>query len=462
MGLRAGTRATGSVSAQALGASAALSMVATGVSTLANDGVTSRAITVTARDVAGVALEGVLPTIAVSGTGNTATQPVYATNDEGTTGASFTSTGIGVKTISATLGGRTIASTTTVTVYDSAPAIDRTTSVVTVAFASGAAGGATVAVTLQAKDAAGNNLTGGGSTVAFANAGGTSVVSIGATTDVGNGTYTAQITPTTAGTATTLSATIGGAAVTTTMPTFTVTAADVTPWVGVDFSTIANATQLQAASWWYATDYTYFGSPGLTVETSGGPSAGSANFVRANFAVGSGYPGFAVRLPDTTHKEVWVEVWVRFSANFTTLGSGANNPDYKFMFIGNNENVGRWQIKNGTYGSAWSPNHAGGNNDTYLTANAGNGGMFWDGQWHRVRWHAKSSTTISSADGAFEWWLDDVKPYYPANINTNAGAVPESGLWVLQTGINMNKPVLEAMTLDWGAIRIYNTNPGWT
>ncbi len=86
------------------------------------------------------------------------------------------------------------------------------------------ASGSAVTLTLQAKDAAGNNLTAGGLTVVFSNSGGTSTGTIGSTTDHGNGTYTASFTGVTAGSATTIGATINAAAVTSTLPTVTVTA----------------------------------------------------------------------------------------------------------------------------------------------------------------------------------------------------------------------------------------------
>src|SRR6185503_8036723 len=72
-------------------------------------------------------------------------------------------------------------------------------------------------------DAAGNNLTVGGLTVLFTGTGGTSTGTIGATTDNGNGTYTATFTGVLAGTAKAIRATIGGTPVTTTLPTITVT-----------------------------------------------------------------------------------------------------------------------------------------------------------------------------------------------------------------------------------------------
>ncbi|MDP1675252.1 MAG: invasin domain 3-containing protein, partial [Bacteroidota bacterium] len=77
-------------------------------------------------------------------------------------------------------------------------------------------------ITLQAKDASGNNLTTGGLTVAFALGSGTSNGTIGSVTDNSNGTYSAKFFGTTAGTPKTITATINSSAVTSTLPTITV------------------------------------------------------------------------------------------------------------------------------------------------------------------------------------------------------------------------------------------------
>jgi adhesin/invasin len=94
-------------------------------------------------------------------------------------------------------------------------------SVVTVS-AGTVASGATVTLTLQGKDTYGNNETSGGATVVFTASGGTSTGTISATTDHGDGSYTATFTGGTAGTATTIGATVNGSAVGTTLPKVTV------------------------------------------------------------------------------------------------------------------------------------------------------------------------------------------------------------------------------------------------
>ena len=86
---------------------------------------------------------------------------------------------------------------------------------------------ATGTATLTSVDAEGRTIALGGWTVAFSNTGGTSSLSWGSVTDNHDGTYTCVYTAgSSAGTATTLTCTIGGSAVTTTMPTVTVSATD--------------------------------------------------------------------------------------------------------------------------------------------------------------------------------------------------------------------------------------------
>ena len=163
-------------------------------------------------------------------------------NGNGTYSTTFTGALAGTATtIGATIGGSAVTSTLP-QLSVTAGAISTTTSVVSVASAT-VASGTGVTLTLQAKDVTGNNLTIGGATVAFTAAGGTSTGTIGATTDNGNGTYSATFTGAVAGTATTIGATIGGSAVTTTLPTLTVipgTISTATSVVSVASGTVAS------------------------------------------------------------------------------------------------------------------------------------------------------------------------------------------------------------------------------
>lgn len=84
-------------------------------------------------------------------------------------------------------------------------------------------------LTLESRDANGRRVTSGGHTVVFQASGGTSAGTIGPTTDRGDGTYTAGFTGTTAGTATTIEATIDGEPATQPLPTITVVPGPMAP-----------------------------------------------------------------------------------------------------------------------------------------------------------------------------------------------------------------------------------------
>ena len=105
-----------------------------------------------------------------------------------------------------------------------AGAVSSATSVVTTT-ATSVLSGAIATLTLHAKDAFGNDLTGGGRSVVFSVTGGTSTGTIGPTVDHGDGTYTAPFTGVLAGTVSTIGATIDGAPVTSApLPTIAVLA----------------------------------------------------------------------------------------------------------------------------------------------------------------------------------------------------------------------------------------------
>jgi subtilase family serine protease len=88
--------------------------------------------------------------------------------------------------------------------------------------------GSTTTVTLTAKEATGKAETSGGLSVLFGLGAGSSSGTFGSVTDNGNGTYTAAFTGTAVGTPLTISATIDGYAVTSGLPTITVTLATLT------------------------------------------------------------------------------------------------------------------------------------------------------------------------------------------------------------------------------------------
>lgn len=191
------------------------------VSSIASDGVEEATFTVTALDRNGLAVVGATAVPAATGSGNTLSSPAV-TNSQGITTFTFKTTGAATHTVSIRVNGIAVTQTVDI-VAASLGGVDVSTS--TVSCSSSVIEGDSTTITLQAKDSNGINITTGGETVVFGHSGGTADVSIGAVTDNDDGTYTATLTANAAGTATTLTATINGDTVTTTMPAVTVTSA---------------------------------------------------------------------------------------------------------------------------------------------------------------------------------------------------------------------------------------------
>lgn len=216
-------------------ASAAKSTVSVSSGTVASGSTIT--LTLQARDAAGnaIATGGLTVVFTASGGGSTGAISATTDNGNGSYTATFTAQTAGAATtIGATVNGVAVSTALpTITVRPGAPSV--ATSTVTVSGTTIAVGqSATLA--LRVRDAAGNALTTGGLAVQFTATGGTSVGTIGPVTDNGDGSYTALFTATAAGTPLTIGATIGGVAVTSTLPTIRVQSSTggqpVLHWIG--------------------------------------------------------------------------------------------------------------------------------------------------------------------------------------------------------------------------------------
>src|SRR5690242_16617485 len=142
--------------------SAALTTV--GAASPITAGGTGSTITVTAKDGAGNPVGSATVVIAVSGTGNTFSQPA-ATNASGVTTTTLTSTVAESKTVSATVDGVAITQTATVVVNAGAPSAAQST-VAATSPVTASSGASQSTITVTAKDALGNPI--GGATVVLA------------------------------------------------------------------------------------------------------------------------------------------------------------------------------------------------------------------------------------------------------------------------------------------------------
>jgi hypothetical protein len=189
--------------------SAATTTIAANPTTLVANGVTQSTITVQAKDAHSnnlAASGGAVTLHATVGTIGTVTD-----NTNGTYTATFTSPiTTGTSTISGTIGGNAITTTSPTIALTPGPVSTATTTITANPTTLVASGSTQSTITVQAKDASGNNLAASGGLVTLH----ASVGTVSAVTDNTNGTYTATFTsPATTGTST-ITGTIGGNAIT--------------------------------------------------------------------------------------------------------------------------------------------------------------------------------------------------------------------------------------------------------
>jgi len=186
--------------------SASLSSVAAAPTTITAGSGTST-ITVTARDASGNPLSGATVVLSATGTGNTLTQPATATNGSGVATGTLSSTTAESKTISATISGVAITQTATVTVI--AGPVSAAQSSVTAAPTTIMAGSGTSTITVTARDANGNLVS--GAPVVLSATGTGNTLTQPATATNGSGVATGTLSSTVAESKT-ISATVGGVA----------------------------------------------------------------------------------------------------------------------------------------------------------------------------------------------------------------------------------------------------------
>jgi hypothetical protein len=272
-----------------------------------------------------------------------------------------------------------------------------------------------VILTLRAKDANGNNLTTGGLAVRFTVSGGTSTGTVGATTDQANGTYTAVFTGTTAGTATTVHATIGGVAVTSPLPTLTVTSGGTATWPNeppgfTRFTERAFNTEPPNGAAEDGWTYEYPPSSGVTIVSDptapkSPPYVGQSLFP-TGFVAGAGPTDAERYLTGTSNTQLYLAFWLKVSPNwYGEVNSGTNK--IFFIWIHNAPTV---YVKyegsgNGPLYPAISTQTTPDGGVDPWSANANSTQQIVRGQWHF--WEVLLiCNTAGNADGTIKWWVD--------------------------------------------------------
>ncbi len=187
--------------------SAAQSTISANPSSIAADGSTASTITVQAKDANGNDEMSGGANVVVSTTVGTVSS--VTDNGDGTYSATLTSTQSGTADVSATINGQPITSGDASVTITPVPASGSTSTITADPTTVSDNGTAAATITVQAKDANGNDETTGGQTVVLH----ATLGKLSAVTDQGNGTYTATLTSTRKGTAD-ISAKINGQTIT--------------------------------------------------------------------------------------------------------------------------------------------------------------------------------------------------------------------------------------------------------
>ncbi len=191
------------------------------------------------------------------------------------------------------------------------------------------------------------------------------------------------------------------------------------------------------------------------IDDADGPGFDRALRVTFPPSGGSNTAGINVYFPRAGQdrpKEIWFEYYARHSDNWTTEGPGPGSAGHKHLFLFDQEetSAGRWEVMAGTFGS-----------QTYMQIAGGRGSGAnapvhtpWDGEWRLYRCHAR----MHQIRGAWECWVDG-RHFTWGRGNTDR----KQGLYFNQIALsrNSNRGVAEVMTLDFGPLFVYTTDPGW-
>jgi hypothetical protein len=197
----------------------------------------------------------------------------------------------------------------------------------------------------------------------------------------------------------------------------------------------------------------------ISLDEAGAPVGGKS--MRYDFPGRSNEPnvchaftvGRNIKFPEPV-TEVWVDVWLKFSPNFSTKVPGCqgqSNPDYKLLF-GRVEGKERFGLQVGTFGHSTTWGYP-----TRTAAYVGRPetGAYFDGRWHRWRLHMRVSPRLLS-DGVAVAYFDNTRI-----ASFTEMMIPRRAITGLALGRNMNQGPASPQQLWWGKISVYRTDPGW-
>ena len=247
----------------------------------------------------------------------------------------------------------------------------------------------------------------------------------------------------------------------------------VDPAFVMDFSQYTSTTSLRDAITggsppWFGLD-NEIDQVTLVTGQGSAPGVNSDGFMRYTWpGTNGGQPEYTIRtmIEDIpSGRELWIEEWARFSNGWSN-GPPSGPHDYKFMLIlndgGSRFNVQmlggggsntQWGYPGGE--AAWTS--SGNGTQGQLSGGAIDMSAYWDGKWHRFRYHLKISASDNDPTGIATWYIDNRAIHRGTELQTTPG----SAFQYFEFGANMNAAAAQVQTLDWAVVRIWTANPGW-
>ncbi|MEP6475029.1 MAG: hypothetical protein ABJC74_14990, partial [Gemmatimonadota bacterium] len=196
----------------------------------------------------------------------------------------------------------------------------------------------------------------------------------------------------------------------------------ITPWVNEDFSAYTSSAQMLAdPQGLYSKEDGYNTDARITLDQTQGVN-GSTKSMKYTFGpttkpCAETTIGRNFKFPSTV-REAWVEIWAKFSQNWTTSARAgcSSNPDYKFVFGRvTGQDGARFDILIGNTGNAISVSWPGHEESGHFPMAPKY--QVFDGAWHRYRFHYKLATS-GQQDGGTELWIDGNLAFSNLNSTT--------------------------------------------
>lgn len=153
--------------------------------------------------------------------------------------------------------------------------------------------------------------------------------------------------------------------------------------------------------------------------------------------------------------EVWVEALIRFSNNFRIDAGAPVGAAFKLLHVAIPYELtggGRFGLgmENGDSGNlnGEGPNDA--YTELYLPGSVSPLELF-DGDWHSVRFHIR----LSGSQDTHEFWVDGKFQ------GSRTGDTAADYVYAVSLAKNLNQGPLQAQSMWWGGIRIWDRSPGW-